>query len=134
MKEPMNDSFFVPEGWHTLTPRIVAQEARQLVEFLKRVFGGSGEYRQAAPSVIKIGDSLIMISDVGLRGPMPAFLYVYVADADATYRRALESGARSIEEPSDMPYGDRRCMVEDKWGNIWQIATHMREAAPHAIP
>jgi len=75
-----------------------------------------------------------MISDVGLRGPMPAFLYVYVPDADATYRRALESGARSIEEPSDMPYGDRRCMVEDKWGNIWQIATHMREAAPHAIP
>jgi uncharacterized glyoxalase superfamily protein PhnB len=22
-----------------------------------------------------------------------------------------------------MPYGDRRAMVEDKWGNVWQIAT-----------
>src|SRR5262245_23124139 len=123
MKETTNEAHFVPEGWHTLTPRIVANEAKQLVEFIKNVFGASGEYRQAAPSVMKIGDSLIMVSEVGLRGPTPAFLYVYVADADATYRRALEFGARSIEEPSDMPYGDRRCMVEDRWGNTWQIAT-----------
>ncbi|HEY3123564.1 MAG TPA: VOC family protein [Thermoanaerobaculia bacterium] len=56
---------------------------------------------------------------------MTAFLYVYVNDTDATYQRALDSGARSLEKPSDMPYGDRRCMVVDKWGNTWQIATHM---------
>ena len=134
MKETINESHFVPEGWHTLTPRIVAHEAKQLVEFLKKVFGASGEYRQSAPSVIRIGDSLVMVSDVGLRGPMPAFLYVYVPDTDATYRRALASGARSIEEPSDMPYGDRRCMVEDKWGNTWQIATYIGEAVPNTTP
>lgn len=40
---------------------------------------------------------------------------------------ALNAGARSLEEPSDMPYGDRRCMVEDKWGNTWQIATYPGE-------
>ena len=56
---------------------------------------------------------------------MNAFLYVYVDDTDAAYRRAIDAGARSLEEPSDMPYGDRRCMVEDRWGNTWQIATHM---------
>jgi uncharacterized glyoxalase superfamily protein PhnB len=33
-------------------------------------------------------------------------------------------GARSLEEPSDLPYGDRRGMVADRWGNVWQIATH----------
>jgi PhnB protein len=134
MKETTDESHFVPEGWHTLTPRIVAQESKQLIEFLKKVFNASGEYRQAAPSVVTIGDSLLMISEVGIRGPMPAFLYVYVRDTDATYRRALESGARSIEEPSDMPYGDRRCMVEDKWGNTWQIATYRGEAAPNTTP
>ena len=55
---------------------------------------------------------------------MTAFLYVYVNDTDATYQRALDAGARSLEKPADMHYGDRRGMVEDKWGNTWQIATH----------
>ena len=56
---------------------------------------------------------------------MTAFLYVYVSDTDATYRRALDAGARALEAPSVTPYGDRRCMVEDKWGKTWQIATYM---------
>jgi PhnB protein len=112
-----------PDGWHTVTPRIVAHGARDLVEFLKRVFGATGEYQQARPSEITIGDSVIMISDAGARSPMTAFLYVYVDDTDQTYRRALDAGARSLESPSVTPYGDRRSMVEDKWGNTWQIAT-----------
>jgi uncharacterized glyoxalase superfamily protein PhnB len=66
-----------------------------------------------------------MISDAGTRRPMTAFLYVYVTDTEATYQRAVAAGARSLEEPSDMPYGDRRCVAEDKWGNRWQIATHV---------
>ena len=116
-----------PEGWHTVTPRIVVNDARQLVEFLGQVFEATGDYERDRPSVIKIGDSLIMISDAGIRSPMPAFLYVYVNDADATYQRALNAGARSLEQPLNTPYGDRRCMVEDKWGNTWQIATQMGE-------
>ena len=121
-----------PEGWHTVTPRIVVHEARLLVDFLKRVFGATGEYRQARPSEVRIGDSIVMVSDAGVRNPTTAFLYVYVDDADATYRRALEAGARSLEAPAVVPYGDRRCMVEDKWGNTWQIATHLgdRDAWP----
>src|SRR5262245_3997144 len=125
MNETIDQSHFTPEGWHTVTPRIVVHDAEQLVEFLKQVFGAIGEYQQTRPSEVRIGDSIIMISDAGIRSPMTAFLYVYVDDTDATYLRAIDSGARSIEEPSDMPYGDRRCMVEDKWGNTWQIATHL---------
>ena len=65
--------------------------------------------------------------------PFPAFLYVYVDDADATYRRAVAAGARSLEAPIDTPYGDRRAMVEDRWGNTWQIATFVRRlSAPAA--
>jgi uncharacterized glyoxalase superfamily protein PhnB len=104
----------------------VAREPQHLVAFLKHVFGATGDYRPDTPAVLSIGDSIVMVSDAGTRDPSPAFLYVYVPDTDATYRRAVESGARSLEEPTDLPYGDRRAMVEDKWGNTWQIATHLQ--------
>jgi PhnB protein len=124
MKETTDRFPSAPEGWHTVTPRIVVPEARHLVEFVKQVFGATGEYRQDRPSEMKIGDSVVMISDAGARSRKTAFLYVYVHDTDGTYRRALDAGARALEAPSVMPYGDRRGMVEDKWGNTWQIATH----------
>ena len=73
---------------------------------------------------MRIGDSLVMASDAGIRSPMQAFLYVYVEDTDEAYRRALEAGATSLEEPAQMPYGDRRRMVRDPCGNTWQIATY----------
>jgi len=94
-----------------------------MVTFLKRTFGASGQHQAARPSEIRIGDSIVMVSGDALRGAMPACLYVYVDDVDSTYRRALKAGATSLEAPEVMPYGDRRCMVEDEWGNLWQIAT-----------
>ena len=124
MKETAAPSNFTPKGWRTVTPRIVANDAKGLVEFLEKVFGATGEYRQDRPSEIRIGDSVIMISDADVRDPMPAFLYVYVEDTDAAYQRAIAAGADSLEEPFDTPYGDRRCMIEDKWRNTWQIATY----------
>ena len=113
-----------PDGWHSVTPRIFTPDVAGLVGFLRSVFAAEGEARSGAPSEIRIGDSIVMISDGGgIRAAQPAFLHVYVADADATYRHAIDAGARSIEEPADMPYGDRRATVEDSWGNSWQIAT-----------
>jgi PhnB protein len=123
MNKEASRSHFTPDGWHTVTPRIVAHDAERLVAFLKRVFGATGIYSPDRPAEMKIGDSIVMVTDAGIRGPMPAFLYVYVDDADETYRKAIRAGAKSLEEPSEQPYGDRRGMVEDKWGNTWQIAT-----------
>jgi PhnB protein len=116
----------LPEGWHSITPRIVVHDPAKLVEFLKSAFDATGDYLTERPSVLRIGDSLVMISGVGPRDAMPAFLYLYVDDIDASYNRALEAGAVSLEEPRDLPYGDRRGMVEDPCGNVWQIATHQR--------
>ena len=130
MKETSGHSHFAPDGWHTVTPRIVVHDAERLVAFLREVFGASGDYRPDLPSEMKIGDSIVMVSDAGIRKPMPAFLYVYVHNTDDTYRLALQAGASSLEEPSDMPYGDRRGMVEDEWGNTWQIATHLLMSRP----
>jgi len=95
-----------------------------LVNFLNVTFHAHGEVRDGIPSEVRIGDSIIMVSDGGgVREPFTGFLYVYVEDADATYRTAIGAGAVSIEVPADMPYGDRRATVQDAWGNIWQIAT-----------
>jgi uncharacterized glyoxalase superfamily protein PhnB len=66
---------------------------------------------------------MIMVSGTEVRPAMPACLYVYVADVDATYRRAVDAGATSLEEPAEQAYGDRRAMVEDRWANVWQIAS-----------
>jgi PhnB protein len=114
----------IPEGWHSVTPRLVVHDPALQVEFLKQAFGATGEFRTDMPSVIRIGDSLVMVSSAGPRDAMPAFLYLYVDDIDATYQRALAAGAVSLEEPWDTPYGDRRGMVQDPCGNNWQIATH----------
>jgi PhnB protein len=86
-----------------------------LVDFIKNVFSASGHYHPQAPAELRLGDSLVMVSDAGVREPAPACLYVYVPDADAAWQRALDAGAKSIEAPSNMPYGDRRGMVKDRW-------------------
>ena len=112
-----------PQGWPRVVPRIVAQDAAGLVAFIKQVFGATGDHHDNRPAELRIGDSVILVSGTGERGPATAFLYVYVADADATHRVAMSAGARTIEAPLDTPYGDRRCMIEDAWGNTWQIAT-----------
>jgi PhnB protein len=124
MAAPSN---FQPAGWHTVTPRIIVHGAEKLVEFVKHVFGAAGQYRSGAPAELQLGDSIIMISDAGARDPMPACLYVYVESADITWQRAIQAGAQSIESPLNTPYGDRRGMVKDPWGNTWQIATRRRE-------
>jgi uncharacterized glyoxalase superfamily protein PhnB len=63
-----------------------------------------------------------MVSEAGEREAFPAFLYVYVDDADTTYERAVAAGAVILEKPWDTPYGDRRAMVRDAFGNVFQIA------------
>lgn len=112
-----------PPGWHTVTPRIVVEDPAGLVAFLRTVFDATGEPRGNAPAEMRIGDSIVMVSGAGPREVLPAFLYVYVEDADATCRRAVAAGATSLEAVWDTPYGDRRGMVRDPWGNVWQVAT-----------
>jgi uncharacterized glyoxalase superfamily protein PhnB len=73
---------------------------------------------------LRIGDGAI---ECGEWEPLPAAFYLYVSDADALYRRAVEAGAKSLYPPSDQPYGDRMGGVEDPWGNTWYIASHLTE-------
>ncbi len=117
-------SKYVPSGWPRVIPRIAVEEPECLVRFIKQVFGATGKFHTGRPSELRIGDSLIMVGSTHEREAMPTFLYVYVEDADAVFRLSQERGAKSLEEPHDTPYGDRRAMIRDPWGNLWQIATH----------
>jgi uncharacterized glyoxalase superfamily protein PhnB len=115
-----------PDGWPSVIPRIVVADPEGLVRFINQVFGCRGEYHVERPAEIRIGDSLIMVSaGSGARASASAFLYVYVENVDETYRRALANRAESLEKPVDTPYGDRRAMVQDRWGNLWHIATRL---------
>ncbi|MFF0496628.1 VOC family protein [Nocardia aobensis] len=62
------------------------------------------------------------LSESGERESFPAFLYVYVDDVETTFQRATAAGAVTLEAPLDTPYGDRRAMVRDPFGNVYQIA------------
>jgi PhnB protein len=106
----------------TVVPRMVVSDLVAAVAFLRTVFGAAGEAEAGRPAELRIGDSLVMVSAEGERALFPAFLHVYVGDADATYRRALDCGATSLEAPANMPYGDRRAMIRDPFGNVFQIA------------
>ncbi len=116
-------------GFHSVTPRLVVADAGALVEFLRTVFGATGEVQGDRPAEIRIGDSLVMVTQAGAREAFPGFLYVYVDDADATHGRAVAAGAVTLEPPMDTPYGDRRAMVRDQWGNVWQLAHVLRGAS-----
>jgi len=116
-------------GYHSITARIVALDVEAQVSFFRAVFDATGDVVAGLPAEVRIGDSMVMVSEAGERDLFAAFLYVYVADADVTYDAALAAGATSIEVPADTPYGDRRAMVRDPFGNVLQIA-HPLTGAP----
>ena len=128
-------SGFQPTGWRTVTPRLVVPDPAALLGFLKTVFAATGELCEDRPALVRVGDSIIMVSgDAGVRARMPGFFYVYVRDTDETYRRAIAAKAVSLEAPADLPYGDRRAMFSDPWGNLWQVATPQPRAAEIGLP
>lgn len=127
----------IPEGYHTVTPYLIAQEAVNLIEFVKQAFGATENFRGIGSAggihaEVRIGDSMVMIGggagDGVWRGEsMPATLHLYVNDVDSLYQRALQAGATSLTEPANQSYGDRMAGVKDSFGNIWYIATHIED-------
>jgi PhnB protein len=110
------------DGHGTVTPRIVVDDISAQTAFLRSAFGATADVEPGRPTEVHLGDSLIMVSSNSERDVFPGFFYIYVDDADQTYERALSAGAFSIEAPLNTPYGDRRAMVRDPFGNVFQIA------------
>ena len=119
----------VPDGYHSVTPYLLVRGVPAFIDFLTNAFDATETDRSTIDGTVmhaevQIGDSRVMIGEAT---PMPASIYLYVGDADATYRRALNAGATTLQEPIDTPYGDRRAGVTDLFGNQWWIATRVRE-------
>ena len=125
----------IPDGYHSVTPYLVVKGAAQLIDFVKQAFGAQETFRMPGPegimhAMVKIGDSVVMMSDaMGEYGPMPTMLFLYVEDVDAVYKRALQAGATSTQEPENQFWGDRAGAVKDAFGNQWWIATHVEDVA-----
>jgi PhnB protein len=58
---------------------------------------------------------------------MRGVFYMYVPNVDATYRKAIQAGGKSFQEPRDKVWGDRIGIVEDRAGNRWWLATQKTE-------
>lgn len=130
----------IPEGFHTVTPYLLVENAAKVIDFMKQAFDGEEIERMTQPdggimhAEVKIGDSVVMMGEArGEWKALPCSMYVYVDDTDAVYERALQAGAASVMEPMDQFYGDRNAGVRDPSGNLWWIATHKEDVPPEEM-
>src|ERR1017187_2253761 len=119
-----------PEGYPSVSPYLIVDGASRTIDFLVRVLEAVELRRFPDPTgrimhaEVRIGDSVVMLADGGAGWPpVPSHVHVYVSDVDATYRRALEAGATSVQEPAKKDDADRRGGVKDAGGTTWWIAT-----------
>jgi PhnB protein len=135
----------VPDGYGSVTPYLTIANAAAAIDFYKSAFGATERMRMAGPdgrighAELAIGTSVIMLSDefpeMNCRGPRllggsPVALHVYVEDVDAVAKRAEAAGARITRPVADQFYGDRLGSLEDPFGHVWHIATHVEDVPP----
>jgi PhnB protein len=121
-----------PSGYNSVSPYLVVTDAPGTVDFLVRVFDGVALRSFARPdgtlmhAEVRIDDSVVMLAQGSASWPaLPAHIHVYVKDVDATYRRAIEAGGESVQEPAKKEDEDKRGSVKDVGGTTWWIATRV---------
>ncbi len=144
---------YKPEGYHSVTPYIIVDGAEEAIRFYQRAFGATEVMRLPMPvqsdaaggveegdkighAEIRIGDSHVMLSgewpDQGILGPArrggaTATFMIYVEDADAAFKRALDAGGRVDKPVEDQFYGDRSGTIIDPFGHKWTLGTHVED-------
>lgn len=126
----------VPAGYHTVTPFVVVKGAARFIDFLKAAFGGeelgrvTDEHGVIGHAEVRIGDSVVMLFDARPDWPnTPAFLRLYVEDANTVFERAVAAGAAPVTRVTLMPWGDRVSRVRDPLGNLWWIQSRVEEVS-----
>lgn len=134
----------VPEGFHTVTPHLIFDNAPQAIEWYKKALGATEKSRALGPdgkvmhAELQIGNSLVMLNDAmgggksaKTLGGSPISLWVYVPDCDAVFNRAVGAGAKVPEGPmgqmADQFWGDRCGALVDPFGYHWTVATRKED-------
>jgi PhnB protein len=138
----------IPDGYRTATPYLIVKGAADAIEFYKRAFGATEILRMADPqgrvghAEIKIGDSVIMLADehpaMGYRGPRSlggssVSILLYLEDVDSVFERAVKAGAKAQRPVANQFYGDRSGTLEDPFGHVWTVATHVEDVPPEEM-
>lgn len=140
----MGDVSPIPEDYPRICPYLHVAGASAAIDFYIAVFGASERMRMEQPdgkighAELSVGNSMIMLADefpeMGVKGPgayggSPVVLSIYVEDVDATVAKATKSGAKLIRPVADQFYGDRTAQIEDPFGHVWSIQTHIEDVA-----
>jgi PhnB protein len=138
----------IPDGYHTVTPYLIVDGAAGAIEYYRTAFGASELLRMPDPqgrighAEIRIGDSVIMLADahpeMGYRGPRTlggtsVSILLYVADVDAVFERAISAGGKALRPVADQFYGDRMGTLEDPFGHVWTLGTHIEDVSPEEM-
>jgi PhnB protein len=137
---------FVPDGYHTLTPALMMENAGQAIEWYRKALGVEEVSRFVGPdgkimhAELKIGDSRFMVGEVmnGQKGPRaiggsPASLWVYVENSDAVFNKAVSAGGKVHMPVADQFWGDRAGAFTDPSGYVWWIATHTEDLSKDEV-
>jgi PhnB protein len=123
-------TLFKPTGYNSVSPYLIVTGAAGTIDFLKTVFNAvelhryEGEGGGVMHAEVRIDDTVIMLGDSAPEWPpAPAHVHIYVADVDATYKRAMSAGATSVQEPIKKQDADKRGGVKDAGGTTWWIST-----------
>jgi uncharacterized glyoxalase superfamily protein PhnB len=129
----------IPDGYRTVTPFLNVDGANDFIAFLKKAFGAEEKVRMPTPdgkimhAELKVGDSMVMVSDAMMNPATKSSVHLYVQDADAAWTRATAAGAKVVMPIADMFWGDRYGVLSDNWGNRWAIATHKEDVPPEEM-
>jgi PhnB protein len=131
---------WIPKGFHTITPNIIADDAERAVAFFKKAFGATENYRLTVSNgkithcELKLGDSVLNIGESMDGWPAHTLVaQIYVEDSDELFKRAVDAGAKEIMPMTDMFFGSREGRITDPFGNVWTIATLKEEVAPEEM-
>jgi PhnB protein len=142
----------IPEGLDSVTPHLMVKSVVDAIEFYKKVFGATEEYRFAMPgdnakiihSVLRIRNSRIMLADefpgmcdselsdgkIGSPktvGGNSVFLNMFFENVDEVFNKAQGEGATVVVPLMDAFWGDRYGQLKDPSGHIWEVATHKKD-------
>jgi PhnB protein len=125
----------IPAGYHTLTPSCAIRGCSEAIDVYKKVFGAELVMRFDMPDgkiahcELRFGDSTAMMGEATQVEPYNMHLMIYVADCDASFKRATDAGFMVKQPPTDQFYGDRNARVVDRFGNEWFISTHIEDVS-----